>query len=223
MKELGNIFLSWRKGEGARRHIIGIIKKNKTDGTRFHYFQEAVKIARLEGFAPYTEFPDISKMYTNKVLETFGQRLFKTERSDSLDFLNFWEIDSKYKNDKYYLLAHTMGLTPTDNFEFLVDYHPVKNLKFITDLAGLSHLKLNPATLVVGDILTIKFEDDNEYDENAVAVFKGDSKVGYIKQIHNRVFHKKRGSGINIVVKAVETNGFLKRVFVRVGFDTDLM
>jgi hypothetical protein len=154
MKELGHIYLSWREGQGKSRHIVGVIKRNSTEGIRFSYFKQACESAKQFGFSPYTEFPDINKVYTENVLEVFGQRIIKTERSDVSDFFDFWEIDSKYKNDKYYLLGHTQGLNPADNFEFLADYYPVKKLRFLTDLAGISIIKHKAGTVSIGDKLT---------------------------------------------------------------------
>jgi len=216
MKEIGHIYLSWREGLGKRRHIVGVLKRNATLGIRFSYIHKGVEAAKKDGFSPYTEFPDFEKEYTENVLEVFGQRIMKSERSDISDFYDFWEIETKYKDDKFYLLAHTQGLNPTDNFEFLADYNPSKNLRFLTDLAGLSTLKLPASSIMPGDILTYKLESDNKFDDKAVKVFKGDIQVGYIKKIHSRVFYKQKGSLLKLVVKAVEENGVMKRIFIKV-------
>jgi len=216
MKEIGQIYLSWREGLGKRRHIVGVLKRNATLGVRFTYIKEGVAAAKNDGFSPYTEFPDFNKEYTENVLEVFGQRIMKSERSDISDFYDFWEIDTRFKEDKFYLLAHTQGLNPTDNFEFLADYNPDKNLRFLTDLANLSMLKLSADSVKPGDILTYQLESDNEFDNKAVKIFKGAKEVGYIKKIHSRVFYKQKGNLLKLVVKAVEQNGIVKRIFVKV-------
>lgn len=216
MKEIGRIYLSWRESLGKRRHIVGVLKKNATLGVRFSYLSKGVESAEKDGFSPYTEFPDLKKEYTENVLEIFGQRIIKSERSDISDFYDFWEIDPKYKDNKFYLLAHTQGLNPADNFEFLADYNPLKSLRFLTDLANLSILKLSADVVKAGDSLTYHLESDNEYDDKAVKVFKDDTEVGYIKKIHSRVFYKQKGSHLKLVVRAVEQNGVVKRIFVKV-------
>ncbi len=214
MKEVGNIYLSWRESLGGRRYIVGVLKRNATEGIRFSYFIEEVERARKNGFSPYTEFPDIDKEYTKNVLEVFGQRIMKPERADISDFYDFWEIDAKFQDDKYYLLAHTQGLNPADNFEFLADYNPHRDFRFLTDLAGLSHIRLQAGEVVQGDVLTYKLEPNNSYDRYAVQVFKGDKQIGYIKKIHSQVFYKQ--DGFKLIVKAVEQNGVIKRIFVKV-------
>lgn len=216
MKEIGHIYLSWREGLGKRRHIVGVLKRNATLGVRFSYIKKSIETAKKDGFSPYTEFPDFDKEYTENVLDVFGQRIMKSERSDISDFYDFWEIDTKLTDDKFYLLAHTQGLNPTDNFEFLADYNPSKSLRFLTDLASLSKLKLSTDSVKAGDILTYKLESENEFDDKAVKVFKGDKEVGYIKKIHSRVFYKQEDSLLKLTVKAVEQNGVIKRIFVKV-------
>ena len=65
--EIGHIYLSWRKGQGQRRHIVGVIKKSATKGVTFAYDQKAVEKAKEEGFSPDVEFSDITKTYTDNV------------------------------------------------------------------------------------------------------------------------------------------------------------
>ncbi|MCK6649267.1 MAG: HIRAN domain-containing protein, partial [Bacteroidia bacterium] len=144
--------------------------------------------------------------------------LTKFERPDIEDFYAFWEIKPQYKEDRYYLLAHTMGLLPTDNFELLADYRPIKDLSFLTDLAGLSTLKLSPGTVKVGDQLSFKKEPNNSKDKYAVKVYKNDIAIGYIKKIHSKIFHCKKGCKAKLIVKAVDQNGTVKRIFVKVCF-----
>ena len=218
MKEFGNIFLTWRQGSGHRRHIVGVLKKSATKGVIFQYLQKNIDKAKEHGFVPYTEFPEIDKIYTDNVLETFSTRLTKPERTDISDFYKFWEIVEKNKDDKFYLLAKTQGFLPTDNFEFLADYHPVIGLNFLTDLAGVSHLKLKPDALAIGDELRFEKESNNPKDDKAIKVFKGDMEIGYIKKIHANVFHKSGGEKLKIKVKAIDKNGVIKRVFVKVSF-----
>ena len=216
-RKFGNIYLAWRKGAGKRRHIVGVLKQTAIEGVRFSYFKDLDK-ASEEGFVTYTEFPKTNEIYTKEVLNIFSQRLIKAERADIGDFLRFWEIDEKMLDDKLYLLAHTQGLSPLDNFEFLADFNPVKKLCFVSELAGLTHLQLSPFSVKTGDKLRFEYEPSNEKDIFAIKVFKDTLFIGYIKKVHNKVFHKKNGSKLKIAVKAVDFNGVIKRVFIRISF-----
>ncbi len=218
MKDFDKIYLSWRKGQGSRRHIVGVLQPTPEGRFVFSYDKEKVDKAKEDGFTPYTEFPDIKQVYNGNVLDIFAQRLIKSERPDIQAFYDFWEIEPQFKEDKFYLLGHTQGLLPTDNFEFLADYNVMKGLHFLTELAGLSKYKLPGDTLKPGDLLRFELEDNNQHDKEAVKVFKGDTEIGYIKKVHCKVFHKAAPDKLQLTVKAVEKNGIIKRVFVKVSF-----
>lgn len=216
MKEFDKIFLSWRKGRGSGRHIVGKLLRKPDGGFEFSYLTDAVNEAQQEGFTAYTEFSDLSKVYNGSVLDIFSQRLIKSERPDIQAFYDFWEIDAAHKDDKFYLLGHTQGLQPTDNFEFLADYNIVEGLHFLTELAGLSAYKLPSGTLKEGDELRFETDPNNEHDRDAVTVFKGDREVGHIKKIHCRVFGKPEAEKLKLSVKSVDKNGIIKKVFIKV-------
>ncbi len=216
MKEFDTIYLGWRKGRGNRRHIVGALKKLSENNYLFTYENTGVQEATKEGFSPYTEFPDTNQTYNGNVLEIFGQRIIKSERPDIQSFYDFWEIEPSLKDDKFYLLGHTQGLLPTDNFEFLADYNPVTGLHFLTELAGLTQYQLSADTVKIGDSLRWEFETENEYDSYAVKIFIGLKEIGYIKKIHCRLFHKPGAENLKLSVKAIDKNGIIKRIFIKV-------
>ena len=217
MTEFDKIFLTWRKGVGSRRHIIGVLQKT-TDGKHIFKYQQptVVKLQKEEGFTPYTEFQDITKEYNGNVAEIFGQRLTKTDRPDIQSFFKFWEVDESKAQDKFYLLGKTQGLVPTDNFEFLAEYHLTPTIHFLTELASLSQLQLAKGTLHIGDILRFEKEPTNLQEAYAVKVCKGDLAVGYIKKIHSKVFYETGADKLKLSVKAIDQNGIVKRVFLKV-------
>ena len=216
MKEFDKIYLSWRKGRGERRHIVGVLQQTENGAYVFSYFKDAVEKARADGFAPYTEFPDVDKTYEGNALDIFAQRLIKSERPDIQTFFDFWEIEPQFKDDKFYLLGHTQGLQPTDNFEFLADYNIVEGLHFLTELAGLSKYELAAGTLKEGDTLRFEHDEDNQHDQHAIRVFKGTIEIGYIKKIHCKVFHKPGAGKLKLSIKSVDKNGIIKRAFIKV-------
>lgn len=216
--EIGHIFLAWRKGPGYSRVIIGVIKRNITEGTTFRYIKKGLANAKKDGFVTYPDFPDENRVYSDHILNIFGQRLNKSEREDIHKYYNYWEIDSKKQDDKYYLLAHTQGMLPTDNFELLADYNSIKELSFTSELCSLTHLQLPADTIEEGDILQWKRDSSNEYDKYAINVFKNDVFVGRVKRIHSRVFYKKHGDKLKITVKSINKNGHINRAFIKISF-----
>lgn len=218
MKSISYIYLVWRKGKGHRRHIIGVLKKNASEGIRFAYIKENISEALKDGFSPYVDFPDIEKVYKENVLDTFGQRIVKADRSDIQKYYDFWELDRKYVEDKYYMLAYTQGLLSTDNFEFLAEFYPKEDLHFVSEICGLTQRKLPPNTVKTGDELLWKKENNNLYDSFAVQVFKGNTLIGYIKKVHNKVFYSNLKGKLRIIVKSVDQNGSINRIFIRISF-----
>ncbi|MGB5988950.1 MAG: HIRAN domain-containing protein [Marinifilaceae bacterium] len=219
MKAIKSIYLSWRKGKGYSRSLVGRIQKNATKGVSFKYDDFEVEKARKDGFTPYVDFPDLSKEYSNGVIEAFGQRLVKTERLDKQKYHDFWEIEKKYEEDKYYMLAYTQGLLSTDNFEFLADFNPVKSLCFISEVCGLSSRDLPAGSLSIGDELLYELEPTNEYDSFAVKVYMGKDEIGYIKRIHSKVFHEKNnGYKLKLSVKGIEQNANINRIFIKISY-----
>jgi len=213
MNRIGNIFLIWRKGPGGRRIPIGRIKRNSSEGVKFVYIKENVEEAKKYGFTPYTGFPDLKKEYDKNVLEILSQRLMKSERNDLTEFYNFWRVDETKKLDTYYMLAQTQGLIPIDNFEFLADFNPQKGLEFVSEIAGLTKTNISPDVLKVGDILNYELEKNNQYDNSAVKLYKGDIFLGYVKKIHSRVFYK-TNTTFKVRVHHIEKNGIIKRAFI---------
>jgi hypothetical protein len=216
MKEFDKIYLSWRKGAGHSRHIVGILQQTQDKRFEFSYDEAEVNMAYNDGFTPYTEFPKLDKTYNGNVLEIFGQRLIKSERPDIQTFYDFWEIEPQFKHDKFYLLGHTQGLLPTDNFEFLADYNIVEGLHFLTEVAALSKTNLPAHKLTAGDILRFEIDKENQHDKDAVKIYKDDYEIGFVKKIHCRVFHKAGSEKLKLSVKSIDKNGVIKRAFIKV-------
>lgn len=209
------IYISWRKGRGSRRKIIGVIERTVLTGITFRYLKEGAEKALEDGFKEYPGFPLVyDKPYKEDDLDVFGLRLLSSDRPDYSKHLKFWEAEGI--TDKFTLLALTQGLLPTDNFEFLGLYNADNKLKFVTDISGLSHIELSKDLVMPGDQLIYEIEaNKNAYHDKAVKVFKNDLHVGYIKNIHNHVFITSPKK-YNLTVKSIDQNGIIRQIFVLV-------
>lgn len=210
------IYLTWRRGRNDSRIRIGKITRNQTEGVRFEYISDGVKEALEKGFNMYPDFPNPEVVYKNNVLEIFAQRLTNTERSDIQKYYNYWEINPKLKDNKYYVLAQTQGLLSTDNFEFLAEYYPVRDLKFTSEVCGVTRRQLPSGILKEGDILEWRLDKKNLYDKYAVQLFKDGIDIGYVKTVHSKVFHDSKYKLFKVQVKSVEQNGHLNRAFISI-------
>lgn len=211
------IYLIWRRGRNDSRIKVGVITKNQTEGVKFQYIPSGLKEAIEKGFNMYPDFPNPDIVYKNNVLETFAQRLTNTERGDIQKYYDYWEILPSLKNNKFYVLAQTQGLLSTDNFEFIAEYYPVKDLRFTSEICGLTKRQLPSGTLEIGESLIWKLEKNNIYDKYAVRLYKRTGQeVGYIKTIHAKVFHDSKYKRFEVKVKSLEQNGHINRAFITV-------
>lgn len=208
-----NIYLIWRKAKHDRRIVVGVISRSANNYS-FRYILENISKATAHGFTNYPDFPDLTKVYTEGVMDVFAQRLNNPNRADSESYFKFWEIDPKFHDDKYYILAQTQGLLSTDNFEFLASYYLKKRLSFISEVAGITNYNVKGDLLSIGDKLSWKYEKKNEHDPKAIKVYKGNKHLGYIKKVHNEVFHDKRSQTLKIRVKDIDKNGLINRIFI---------
>ena len=210
------IYIAWKKNEGSRRSIIAKIKRNSSQGITFEYCKDGYKEAHDNGLEFFFGFKNAEELTAEQVEHLLSQRVISRERPDRNEYLSFWEAEGVH--DTFDLLALTQGKSPTDNFEFLAVYYPQSGLSFVTDLAGISHRNLPKGSVQKGDTLSIKREPSNPFDKDAVAVFKGDLHIGYIKQIHKWAFLHKKARIPQLQVKGVDQNGKIKQIFVSVKF-----
>lgn len=213
MIKVREIYLSWRKAGGDRRKIVGQLKRTSS-GITFQYSRVGVEASTSEGFKEYPGFPlDYDKVYKEDNLDVFSLRLQPFERKDNDALLSFWE--AKGITDKFDLLALTQGLLPTDNFECLGNFRPVRGFKFVSDLAGLSHLSLNPEIVKPGDILSYELErNPRSADGRAVKIYHKNEHLGYIKIIHDNIFKNLKGNHLKVSVKEIEQDQQVRNIFV---------
>lgn len=227
--EIKSIYLAWRPSSGKRRIIIGEIKLRETGDIIFRYIKECgkgkikegVEEAKKHGFTSFYGLPyDDKREYKGDELEVIFQRLNNSKRQDIKQYYEYWEISEEKIEDKFYILAQTQGLLSTDNFEFLADYYPTKYLSFVSEISGLSKTNIKSEDLSEQDELRWVLEKNNEYDEYAVRLYKEDLFLGYVKKIHNRVFHDKifdnAPNKLKVKVKSLIKNGHIKQAFISI-------
>jgi hypothetical protein len=116
------------------------------------------------------------------------------------------------------MLAYTQGMLSTDNFEFLAEFYPKKDLCFVSEICGLTERNIASNFIMPGEELRWLRDSNNLYDKNAIQVLKGNTVIGYVKKIHSRVFYENLKGKLKVVVKSIDQNGVLNRVFIRISF-----
>lgn len=207
------VLLSWRTGKGKRRHIVGELIISEDGEVSFSYVT-SLDTAKAEGFSGYPGLPLSEPINQTTAIDLFLRRLINTEREDALKKLSFWGVTKEQLDNKLYLLGITQGRSTSDEFEFLPVLEQMdKSYQFITDIAGLTHFRVDFSSIANGEELELRREDNNPYDQYAVRVCKPDGSIlGYIKQGINRVFSS-LGTAQAKVIRVINTET-IKQVFI---------
>ncbi len=214
---LKRIYLTWRHGKGGGRFLIGVLNRDTPNGDNivFNYLTEEIEKAKDAGFFNYPEFPDLDKVYNVNIKTAFSLRLMPKSRADRDRYLSFWNanIDGL---DWFDELGFTQGKLATDTFEFMADFPKRFNgegINFVSNIAGLTHLKLPSDVVSENDKLRFELDAKNLFDNLAVKVFKENIHIGYVKRGHHFFFHKVLNQEIDMRVKAIEKNGSMNQIY----------
>jgi len=208
---LEKIFVSWRQGRGKSRYLIGELVRIG-ENFQFKYNFDEVFKARKEGFESYPDFPDIQQTYNHNLPTVFKLRLMSRTRPDREQYLSFWYANNP-QFDWFDELGFTQGKLATDNFEFLADFPVVRGLIFLSEAASLSHNKIKNEDIEINDRLTFELDTNNEFDSEAVKLFKNNLLVGYVKRGHTKFFKKVSNDQVEIRVKSVDRNGNANQIY----------
>ncbi|MFV0272427.1 MAG: HIRAN domain-containing protein [Macellibacteroides fermentans] len=195
--------------------MVGSIS-SKNSVVTFSYINENVNAAKQYGFHGYPGLSLDQKDHTDNVLELFSKRLISLDREESSDLLEFWEVNPEKKGDILYMLAMTQGKMQTDTFEFLASFRPVKELVFVTDVAGIKHHNFDLGKIKVGDQLSFEKDPNNPNDKKAIKILYKQETIGYIKKGHNEVFHGNHSKNLKIIVKSITNTPVYKDLYIKI-------
>lgn len=201
--EPAQLVLAWQAPDGVedrRRWQVGQVER-KVDGVQFRYFQgrefeianagRSVEDMRRQGFVSFPAFEySPGRIFTDKVMETFERRLPPQSRSDFARYLEYFSIPSGEAPSGLTLFALTEARLPSDGFSLIDPLDPdlvAGEVPF--EIAGFRHVA---KTVVpeVGQPLRLVPEPTNEHDGNAIQVFLGNERIGYVNRIQAPVVGK---------------------------------
>ena len=192
------LILAWQapdefRDEDRRRWEVGAIYQSD-DQVMFRYFGEpefghrnfgrTLQKLRDYGFEGYPAFkfePD--RTFDKDVIETFNRRLPPKSRADFGRYLDYFSIPPEADLSAFQLLGITEARLPGDGFSLIDPLDPeMETGEVAFEIAGYRHESpdLAPA---VGQHLTLEAEPTNTWDENAVAVYIGTSRIGFVNKI----------------------------------------
>lgn len=182
--------LLWQNQESRNWYHIGNLLYDQQK-YYFEYQTEPTKRnvydALKNGYRIHPTFPDLDEKYESSVLfSAFARRLPSLNRKDYQVILRNLGITNA--TNEFEIMSITGGASHSDNYEFL---KPIEsdgeNFKLDFYLRGWRHYNEESESLLENDVLTLVRESDNEYDSDAVAVYKNeDKKIGYVPAFYSQ-------------------------------------
>lgn len=219
------LLVCWQPPEGSSRtrYVIGELTKTADNVVfRYKFNSKDMTTAKGHGFVGYPTFKQLDKEYIEGVMETFVRRIPPKSRGDFKKYLEMYRLPIDRDISDFSLLGYTGAKLPTDGFSIINPfYNQTEVCEFLIEVAGFRYSKeFDVDDLDVGDQVSIKAEDDNQFDKRAIRIDYKGKKLGYINRVMVETFHRwiDTKSKINLIIERV--NGHPVRplvyLFVRV-------
>lgn len=210
------------------RFVVGEISNQGSASKLTYLDSEDAQKAVERGFKGLTTYPyEPNKTYNGSVESVLAKRLPPDSRSDYEDFLKAYRIspEAAGKVSPLALLANTTGTLAGDGFAFLPSFEGIEPpFQFVFEIAGFRHnqgMKIDPISSLQSVEVSFEHDSDNEFDENAVAIYFDDKKLGYApKGINTAILDLKGKYQISASIERI--NGTFERPNVLVFVDVQI-
>ncbi len=218
------LFLTWRSlGDSGSRYLVGYLRRAGL-GYSFTYAVDSKDFicAMAEGFEGYPAFKSSDKVYRNDVLSTFAKRLPPVSRRDFSRFLDSRMLSPEAYDDMFELMSYVGIKLPSDGFDLIPDLGEAEPpFRYLIEVAGTRYNTTadNLRNIHVGDEVRFIFEDENIFDDNAVAVECRDVKVGYVNRLHCSAIRNFIQKDCELYGRVAKLNGTDERPLIYVMLD----
>lgn len=233
MKQVESLWVVWQSPQSGLFYHIGTLSHFE-DVYEFRYVIEAendhlkLNDALRNGYMLNPAFPDPQKVYKSKQLfGAFNRRLPSTNRADFLEILE--DLGLGENCSKMELLEATRGRLANDTYSFERPLRVEGDEKVRTSfyIHGMRHRNLpnNWVNLIqVDSQVTLKRENDNEYDPNAVAIYsERGNHIGYVPAFYTKGISALIDNGATPIVKVISVNeDSTPHWWVKVSFESEI-
>lgn len=218
--EPNKLLVCWQASEGnnRKRFIIGVIEKKQDLSIVFRYKINSNDLneAKNNGFAGYPAFSIKEEEHTEGVMDTFVRRLPPKSRGDFNKYLDLYRLPKDQNISDFAMLAYTGAKLPTDGFSIVNPfYNLLEPCEFLMEIAGSRFAKdFDVDQLDIGDHVAIKKEENNKFDDRAIAIEYKEKRIGYINRALVETFHDWIDSKAKITLIIERVNGHPARPLV---------
>jgi hypothetical protein len=197
------LFLAWQAPDhmGDRfRWAVGILVPRDGECT-LRYFQPGAEFERhnqgypftrlLElGYQGYPGFKPRQAVHEDGVLAALMRRLPPRSRPDFSDYKRLFRLPRSLDLSNFALLGQTEAKLPNDGFSVVDPLDPeIVACELLSEIAGLRYyLKDSTLALEIGDPIELLPEPENPKDPNAVKVYVGSARIGYVNRLQAGTF-----------------------------------
>ena len=188
---LNKLCLLWQDVVTRQWFHVANLTKNSTGTYRFSYERnesnKGLRAAIDHGYRLHPTFEDVTKEYVSKkCFSVFDRRLPNLNRRDYQQA--YQELGISSTSSVFEVLTLTGGILRSDSYEFVepitldADNHYCLNCY----LRGWRYYNEDNEPLLDTDILSLKLDEQNKYDENAVCVITCNNKtIGYLPSFYS--------------------------------------
>ncbi|MDE1226124.1 hypothetical protein MCT03_18215 [Vibrio aestuarianus] len=192
---VNTLFLTWQSNRDRnQRYLVGALKKLES-GFEFSYLTETQDYsdAIAQGFLGYPAFPLNKGSFTNDVMTTFMKRLPPRSRRDFKRYLVNHHLPEEFDGNDFDLIAHTGIQLPSDGFDLIPNLEEADiPFDYLMEVAGTRYyLDFEQSSAIqLGSKVSLRCENENEFDCNAVAMFVNQTKIGYVNKLFCQTVRK---------------------------------
>lgn len=214
------LLVCWQAPEGnnRKRFIIGELEKMQDSSIVFRYKinSEDLNEAKKMGFVGYPAFSIKEEEHTEGVMETFARRLPPKSRGDFNKYLELYRLPKDKDISDFSLLAYSGAKLPTDGFSIINPFYNLNEpCEFLMEVAGSRYAKsFDISKLDIGDQVSIKKDEANSFDCQAIAIEYREERIGYINRGLVKTFHHWIDSNAKIYLTIERVNGHPVRPLV---------
>lgn len=191
--EPNTLLVTWQPKSGGARYLIATIARNSDDYI-FTYQTESkdFELAKNAGFLGHPAFKLDVAVHTNNVLDPFLRRLPPKSRGDFGRYLQQHCLPSPFNASDFALLGYTGAKSPADGFILFPDFSDIQtSFEYVLEVAGTRYEKgLDLEYIRLEDQVTFVPEEKNRFDENAIAVYHDQGKIGYVNKVFCKFFRQ---------------------------------
>jgi hypothetical protein len=167
----------------TRFHVADLIRAGSSVALFYNWSSPDFWTAVQNGFQGHPAFGLGQAVHHNSVIEVMSKRLPPRSRNDFALFLYKHGLSNNPQMSDFALIGYTGGRLPADGFSFEIDFSiELAPYEFHMEVAGFRYyegMKWEMDALLNQPIQFVR-EPTNPHDTNAVQIFVGQTKIGYV-------------------------------------------